>query len=933
MSRPPRWMLVTLAVGFLAIGAAGAWFYVAQRQYLRRMVSADLLTVARTKADRIVAWRTSALHEAAESQKSPIFVAAVERWLRGRRRGDAVDLLAQLRVSQTYMRFVEVLLVDGAGRILLATSGRGGGLDREDAATLRAAIEGRRPTMGDVHASPDVPIPHLTIIAPLFALRASGGQPIGAVVDVVDSRHALFPFAAVWVSPSRTSEVLLVQRSGDSLRTLTGSRLRPGEAPPPSDPLSRRGAVPVQLVATDADVAEGVDYRGVRVLAAIQSVPGTPWSLVVKVDAAEALLVWRSQAAHVAVVLLGLVLAAGAIAVAVVQRRAKAHYRRLYEAEAALGASETRFRRLFDVVTDVVLVHGLADDGTPLNFSAANEAACRQLGYTREELLQLSVRDIAAPDSTVDVRAIAQRKLRGERVLFERTLVAKDGRRIPVEIHAQSFDASGRTGVLSVARDITERQRSEAALRQSEARFKAQYRHHPTATFTWRRVGEDFALVDCNDAAEAITGQMYNSFVGRRASEIYAQRPEIIQDLDRSFARGVVLTRERQSEHFLPGRHVVITFAPVPPDLVMVHLEDITERKRAEEALRTSDARFRELFSCLSSGVAVLEVVENGEDFVIRDFNPAAEQLDDVSKTDILGKRVSEVFPTVMALGLSNVARRVWQTGSAEHVPENLYRDEGGHESWREARVFKLPTGEIVAIYSDITERKRSEAALRALARHLDSVREEEHIRIARQIHDELGQALTALRLDLTWLGRKLPKGNTALRRRIDAAVALTDETITVGQRIVGELRPPILDDLGLVPALEWYTEHFARRSGLRIVFDPWVEESVVPAHLAATAYRIVQEALTNVVRHARATHAWIRVGEQEGALTIEVRDDGQGLPEGAADSPLSLGFLGMRERVASQGGALGITSQPGGGTTVRATFPPERRKAPRSPG
>jgi signal transduction histidine kinase len=350
------------------------------------------------------------------------------------------------------------------------------------------------------------------------------------------------------------------------------------------------------------------------------------------------------------------------------------------------------------------------------------------------------------------------------------------------------------------------------------------------------------------------------------------------------------------------------------------------------EALRTSDTRFRELFNRMSSGVAVYEAIDDGGDFLIRDVNPAAERIEEVTRDGILGKRVSEVFPGVRAFGLFAVFQRVWQTGKPEYFPGNIYRDERRLEGWRENWVFKLPTGEVVAIYNEITERKQAEAALRALARHLNSVREEEHTRIARQVHDELGQALTALRLDLTWVGRKLPNGHTALRRRMDAAVALTDEMIAVGHDIVGELRPPILDDLGLVPALEWHAQQVAKRSGVRIQVEGAAGERVVADDLAVSAYRIVQEALANVVRHAHAKHVRVRLGEQDGGLTIEIRDDGQGFPEQAASDPRSFGITGMRERAASHGGALVITGSPGAGTTVRVTFPPERRKEPRAP-
>jgi len=148
-----------------------------------------------------------------------------------------------------------------------------------------------------------------------------------------------------------------------------------------------------------------------------------------------------------------------------------------------------------------------------------------------------------------------------------------------------------------------------------------------------------------------------------------------------------------------------------PERFVFMH-EDITERKRAEEAMRISDTRFRELFNRMSSGVAVYEAIDNGGDFIFRDFNPAAEKIEKVSRKDIIGKRVTEVFPGVKTFGVFEVFQRVWQTGKPEYFPQNVYRDERILESWRESWVLKLPTGEIVVIYNDITERKRAETEL-----------------------------------------------------------------------------------------------------------------------------------------------------------------------------------------------------------------------------
>jgi PAS domain S-box-containing protein len=144
-----------------------------------------------------------------------------------------------------------------------------------------------------------------------------------------------------------------------------------------------------------------------------------------------------------------------------------------------------------------------------------------------------------------------------------------------------------------------------------------------------------------------------------------------------------------------------------------VFTRDITKRKRVEEELKTSEVRFRELFNHMSNGVAVYEAVDNGGDFIFRDFNPAAENIEKVSRKDILGKSVTEAFPGVKTFGIFEVFQRVWQTGNAEYFPHNIYKDERDPGSWRDSWIFKLPTGEIIAVYNDVTERIRAEEELR----------------------------------------------------------------------------------------------------------------------------------------------------------------------------------------------------------------------------
>jgi len=241
-----------------------------------------------------------------------------------------------------------------------------------------------------------------------------------------------------------------------------------------------------------------------------------------------------------------------------------------------------------------------------------------------------------------------------------------------------------------------------------------------------------------------------------------------------------------------------------------------------------------------------------------------------------------------------------------------------------------VPGGQIAeyGIYHDVTERQRAEEdlqrsfeQLRALAARLQSVREEERTRVAREIHDELGQALTAIKLDLTALLRDLPSDQEPAVRHGQSILKLLDETIQSVRRIATDLRPGVLDDLGLVAAVEWAAEEFQARTGIKCrVSLPESDIAMDPEH-ATALFRIFQETLTNVARHANATQVNIRL-VQNGDLSLEVRDDGKGIREGQLSAGQSLGILGMRERALLLGGELTISGGPGKGTIVKVRIP-----------
>lgn len=238
--------------------------------------------------------------------------------------------------------------------------------------------------------------------------------------------------------------------------------------------------------------------------------------------------------------------------------------------------------------------------------------------------------------------------------------------------------------------------------------------------------------------------------------------------------------------------------------------------------------------------------------------------------------------------------------------------------------------------------RERREAAedllasreqLRALAAHLQSVREEERKRITREIHDELGQSLTGFKMDLAWIrnrlqGRDASGEREAILEKIRAMGALLDETAGLVRRLCTELRPGILDDLGLTAAIEWQVREYQNRTGIPCHVSISADDAGLDAEKSTALFRIFQEMLTNVARHARATRVETRLEIEDGNIVLEVRDNGKGIREPERNGRKSLGLLGMRERALIMGGGVHISGEPGVGTTVRAIIPLEKNAA-----
>ncbi|MDT7856384.1 PAS domain S-box protein [Rubrivirga sp. S365] len=353
----------------------------------------------------------------------------------------------------------------------------------------------------------------------------------------------------------------------------------------------------------------------------------------------------------------------------------------------------------------------------------------------------------------------------------------------------------------------------------------------------------------------------------------------------------------------------------------VVSTRDVTERVEMEERLRDSEARYRAVVRALPDVVSRLR-----HDGWVVDFHVPPVFETEFPAEAMLGRRLQDVIQTDIARKFADNVGRLRETGRV--VSYDYEVEVMGETRHREVRLAPLGDGEVISMIRDVTALRQKTAALqrsrtelRALATHLQDVREEERARLSREVHDVLGQQLTAIRLGIGWFGRRL-SDNAEAQARLAELRETIDETIGHVRQVAADLRPGVLDDFGLASAAEWQVERFAARTGVEASLA--VEGTAeVPTDVATAAFRVLQEALTNVARHAdaRSVDVTLDVTLGGGAVRLTVADDGRGF-DGNAVGRRTLGLLGMRERAGALGGTLDVRGVPGRGTVVECTLP-----------
>ena len=350
--------------------------------------------------------------------------------------------------------------------------------------------------------------------------------------------------------------------------------------------------------------------------------------------------------------------------------------------------------------------------------------------------------------------------------------------------------------------------------------------------------------------------------------------------------------------------------------------QDITKRKLVENALRESEERYRELFENSRDAIYVHDL--NGR---YTSVNRAAEELSGFSRDEIIGRHYSNfIAPNYLREARESFCRKLDVPVETTYEAQVICKD-GSRKAVEVSSRMMYRNGEPIGIQGtvrDITERKRAQRALQTYSQRLIQAQEAERESMARELHDEIGQSLTAISMNLEWIRRSDPI-SPAATERIQESIEVIDDTLGRVRELSLELRPSLLDDLGLATALSWYAERFSTRAGIEIEVSGELPPDGIQRAVQTTLFRITQEALTNIARHARATKAWVALAESDRNLRLTISDNGVGFDAASflnGSAGMALGLRGMQERADAANGSVFINSTPGSGTEVIVEVP-----------
>jgi PAS domain S-box-containing protein len=562
-------------------------------------------------------------------------------------------------------------------------------------------------------------------------------------------------------------------------------------------------------------------------------------------------------------------------------------------------------------------------------FLSVNQAAINHYGYSREEFYNLTAADIRPPE---DKESYLQHRItqhigpHQEGIWKHRK---KDGSLITVEIFADDIVYDNQPARLILANDITEKQKAEEETAKSEIRFRN----------TLDKMLEGVQIYDCNWNClylnDAVTKQGPYSKEEVMARSMLENYPGIEQtELFKIFQECIANDKARHIEYEftfpdLSKKWFELSLQPIPEGLFILSI-DITERKKVEEDLRLSLKEISDYKYALDESSIVAITDQKG---IIHYANENFCKISKYTHDELIGQDHRIVNSGYHP---KEFIRNLWKTISGGHIWRGELKNKAkdGTIYWVDTTIVPFLNEhnkpyQYVAIRADITERKKAEEdllqlneQLRNLTAHLQTIRETERTNMAREIHDELGQQLTSLKMDISWLKNKTKTESPHINQKTDGMLEIINDAIRTVRKIVVALRPGILDDLGLEAALEWQAKEFEQRAGIHCFFKASVTHEKFSQQINTTVFRIFQEALTNVMRYANATEVKAELYESNDELILKIKDNGIGIDDADKNKKTSFGLMGMKERASMLHGEFSVDKLPEGGTGITLKIP-----------
>lgn len=459
-------------------------------------------------------------------------------------------------------------------------------------------------------------------------------------------------------------------------------------------------------------------------------------------------------------------------------------------------------------------------------------------------------------------------------------------------------------------------------LDKSEKRNKAIVDALPDMVFVIDREGR---YIDYNNPVGQKAIVPKEELIGKKINEVLPAgvAKEIMDNLEKVFATRQMITHSYQLKENNELRDYEARYIPQDKD-VLILVRDVTETEKAEQRIRESEVKYRTLVEQASDGIFIANF--QGKFLVV---NPAGCKLSQYTEEELLSMRVHDLaimselqvmpfkFEEILA-GKTAMSERKMRRKDGELIDVEI-----------SARI--IAPDRFLAFARDISERKKAENELRKsredlrmLSNYIENVREEERLNLSREIHDELGQQLTVLKMDISRLSKKIAAGadDDSRSGTFDQVISSINNMVDTVREIAARLRPGLLDDLGLVATLEWYCNDFTKRTGIKTSLICGVAEDKFSQHINICLFRIFQESLTNVVRHAEAKKVDVSLVRQDKQLILMIEDDGKGLDLDSINNRKTLGIMGMKERAMMAGGFYNIYSTPGKGTIVEVAVP-----------